>query len=1078
MNDLSAIAQKWQALWDKDRIFKAVAKKGKPKFYCLEMFPYPSGKLHMGHVRNYAIGDCLARYKRMTGFNVLYPMGYDAFGLPAENAAIKNNTHPKKWTEEMIGKMHEQQKTLGMSYDWEREVITCKPEYYRWNQSVFLKLLEKGIAYRKKAPINWCDNCGTVLANEQVEEGKCWRCKNKVTIKDLEQWFLRITAYADELLKDIGTLESWPERVRTMQQNWIGKSEGTLIDFTLKGTEEKITIFTTRPDTVYGVSCIIFAPEHPKVMDLVKGSKIEKEVKAFVSKVVIEEKFSRTAEDKEKEGLFIGKYALNPANGEEIPVYIANFVLTEYGTGAIMAVPAHDERDYEFAKKYKLPIKKVISPKLKKTVMILHGTEGNSKKNWYAWLKAELEKCGYKVIVPDLPDSDYPELDKWLKELEKYRDSIDENIILIGHSLGCPTALQYLQKLNTRINRLILVAPTHKDLDWDWFKKEFDNDNTKNIQKVSQQPTDWKKIMSLVNDVTYYFSEDDPYIPLKVKEYYSRDLNGEFIVHKNKGHYNLTGLKSEKFPELLNNILALKKAYIDDGVLINSGEFDGLANTEAKHKITAHLEKRKLGKRSVNYKLRDWLISRQRYWGTPIPIIYCGKCGIVPVPEKELPVILPEDAKFSGKGNPLASSHSFINVSCPKCKGRARRETDTMDTFIDSSWYFFRYCDPKNEKKPFGSEADYWMPVDQYIGGIEHAILHLLYARFWTKALSDLGFTKIREPFSALLCQGMVIKDGRKMSKSFGNVVDPKEIIDKYGPDTARLFMLFTAMPEKELEWSDHGVEGCYRFIKRVLRLVEERPEKEHAKMESKDRHLVSIQHRTIKRVTECIENFQYNLAIGALMELVNFLYKYREGGINADAHDDAIHALALLLCPFAPHVSEEMWEKLGNKRYSSLQSWPESNPDRIDAKAEAAEELADSLSGDITVIIQLAKIQKPKKITVIIAESWLYSLFIKIKDELEQSRNVGEVIKKILANSDKKRAQDIVKIVQRVMKDTSRLPKTVLDQKTELEAVQYQKNILLNEFGCEEVIIVAADSSALPKAKSAMPGKPAIVVE
>ncbi|MCX8147521.1 MAG: leucine--tRNA ligase, partial [Candidatus Woesearchaeota archaeon] len=724
MADLNKIAEKWQKRWEDAKIFKVKEDPKKKKFYCLEMFPYPSGKLHMGHVRNYAIGDCLARYKRMNGFNVLYPMGYDALGLPAENAAIKHGIHPRDWTMNSIQLMKNQQKILGLSYDWDREIATCLPEYYKWNQWMFLQFYKKGLAYRKKAPINWCPDCGTVLANEQVIDGKCWRCNSAVEIKDLEQWFLKITHYAEELLNEIDNLKGWPERVKIMQRNWIGKSKGLLVNFKLKGTNEDMPIFTTRPDTLYGVTFMVFAPEHPKVMELVKGTEYEEKVKKFVRRVVIEERFTRTAEDKEKEGMFIGKYAINPLTGEEIPIYIANFVLLEYGTGAIMAVPAHDQRDFEFAKKYGIKIKVVINP-------------------------------------PDF------------------------------------------------------------------------------------------------------------------------DLNAE----------------------------RMSRAYIDEGTLINSGEFNGMNNIDAIENISKYVEKKGFGKITTQYKLRDWLISRQRYWGTPIPIIYCNKCGIVPVPEKDLPVELPQHAIFSGRGNPLETNPDFVNVKCPKCGGKARRETDTMDTFVDSSWYFFRYCDPKNDKKPFGDAYKYWMPVDQYIGGIEHAILHLLYARFWAKAMRDIGLADISEPFTNLLCQGMVIKDGKKMSKSFGNVVEPNEIIAKYGPDTARMFMLFTALPEKELEWSDQGVNGMFRFLNRLMALVEENINAKDAELTNRDRNLIAKQHRTIKLVTEHIEKFEFSLAIGKIMEFVNAIYRYKDGEINKKVYDEAIKTMALLIAPFAPHIAEEIWE-------------------------------------------------------------------------------------------------------------------------------------------------------------------------
>ncbi|MCD6557407.1 MAG: leucine--tRNA ligase [Candidatus Aenigmarchaeota archaeon] len=774
--NIESIEKKWQKRWEEAGIFNVTERNDKKKYYVLEMFPYPSGRLHMGHLRNYSIGDAFARFMIMRGFNVIHPMGYDAFGLPAENAAIKGKSHPAAWTKQTITEMIKQQKMLGLSYDWRRMIKTCSPEYYKWNQWLFLKFLERGLAYKKKSPVNWCPGCKTVLANEQVENGRCWRCKSTVEVKNIDQWFFKITAYADELLSDLDKLD-WPERVKTMQRNWIGKSEGTLVNFRLKGSDDIIPVFTTRPDTLFGVTFIVFAPEHPKVMELVAGTKYEEKVKNFVKKVVIEDRFTRTAEDKEKEGMFIGKYAVNPLNGEEIPIYIANFVLLEYGTGAIMAVPAHDQRDFEFAKKYNIPIKVVITPK-----------------------------------------------DKELRPEE------------------------------------------------------------------------------------------------------------------------------------------LKEAYVGEGVLVNSGEFDGMSNIAAMEKINDFIEKNGYGKRTVQYKIRDWLISRQRYWGTPIPVVYCDKCGIVPVPEKDLPVELPTDVKFDGKGNPLETSETFVRTNCPKCGGPARRETDTMDTFVDSSWYFFRYCDPTNDKAPFDkNKVKYWCPVDQYIGGIEHAILHLLYARFFTKVMRDIGLVDIDEPFSRLLCQGMITKDGAKMSKSLGNIVEPKEIIKKYGADTARLFMLFTALPEKEFEWSDRGVESCFRFIKRVWKLVTEDALLSE-KITNKDKYILTKLQRTIEDVTKKIAKFQFNLAVGSLMGFVNEVCKYKELPVNKDVYNEVIEKVLILLTPFTPHICEELWEHLGKKPFISLEKWPEPDESKIDEELERMEEAVSKTVEDIREIIKITK-KKPKKV-------------------------------------------------------------------------------------------------------------------
>ncbi|MBW2991967.1 leucine--tRNA ligase [Candidatus Woesearchaeota archaeon] len=643
MPDFKKIQEKWQKKWEESAIFKSKPDPKSQKYYVLEMFPYPSGYLHMGHVRNYSIGDAFARYKRMQGYNVLYPMGYDAFGLPAENAAIKEKADPKKWTDKNIEGIKTQQKQMGLSYDWDREIATCRSDYYKWNQWIFLKFLEKGLAYKKKSYVNWCPNCNTVLANEQVHDGKCWRCSSEVDHKNLDQWFFKITDYAEELLNDLKKLEHWPERVKIMQEHWIGRSEGVTLKFDVIDEKNKkvdeIETYTTRVDTVYGITYLVLAAEHPKVIEWTKNTKYEKEVKDFIEKVKKQSIIERTAEGKEKNGVFLGLYFTNPFTGDKCPLWVADYALYDYGTGAVMAVPTHDQRDFEFAKKYNLPLKLVINP----------------------------------------------------------------------HD-------------------------------------------------------------------------------------YDIDLN------------------------------KMTRAFVEDGVMVNSGEFNGMSNYDAMEAIAKLAEQKGWGKRTTNYKLKDWLISRQRYWGTPIPVIYCDKCGIVPVPEDQLPVTLPKDVKFTGAGNPLETSEEFKNTKCPKCKAKAKRETDTMDTFVDSSWYFLRYCSPESNEVFDKEEVKYWMPVDQYIGGIEHACMHLIYARFFTKALRDLKLLNFDEPFIRLLCQGMVIKDGAKMSKSIGNVVDPGEIINKYGSDTARLFILFTSLPEKELEWSDQGVAGSFRFINRVYSLVEEKP--------------------------------------------------------------------------------------------------------------------------------------------------------------------------------------------------------------------------------------------------------------
>ncbi len=773
------IEKKWQGIWQENKAFKVEEDNSKEKYYALEMFPYPSGKLHMGHVRNYSIGDVVARFKTMNGYNVLHPIGWDAFGLPAENAAIKHNIHPDKWTKENIAEMQRQLRELGISYDWDREVTTCQPDYYKWTQWLFLQFYKNGLAYKKKSPVNWCPSCETVLANEQVVNDRCERCDTLVTKKNLDQWYFKITDYAEKLLQDLEKLNGWPEKVKIMQKNWIGKSYGAQVQFKIENSDKSLEVFTTRPDTIYGVTFMVLAPEHPLVNELVSGTEYESEVDAFVNKLARLSEIERTASNVEKEGLFIGKYAINPINNKKIPIYIANYVLMDYGTGAVMAVPAHDERDFEFAKKYNLDIIPVIKPK-------------------------------------------------------------NEDI----------------------------------------------------------------------------------------------------------------------------NLDSLESAFIEPGIMINSGDFNGLSNSECIEKIIDFMEDNDLGKRTINYRLRDWLISRQRYWGTPIPIVYCDKCGTQPVQEEDLPVLLPTDVVFSGKGeSPLNTSESFKNATCPKCGGNAKRETDTMDTFVDSSWYFLRYTDANNDEKVFDKEnAKYWMKVDQYIGGVEHAILHLLYARFFTKVLYDLGLSPVEEPFENLLTQGMVLKDGAKMSKSKGNVVSPEEIVSKYGADTARLFILFAAPPERDLEWSDTGVEGSFRFLNRVWRLVHEIKDKAFNEQElviktKEDKELNFVINNTIKKVTEDIEErFNFNTAISAVMELVNEVYKYKEieeGKINSPLLKLAVDTILVLLSPFAPHITEELWHYLGYKESIHEQSWPKYN-ERALVKEEI--EVVIQVNGKVREKIEVSK--------------------------------------------------------------------------------------------------------------------------
>ena len=744
------IERKWQKYWEDTGIFKVKEDPKKEKYYLLEMFPYPSGKLHMGHVRNYSIGDVISRFKTMNGYNVLHPMGYDSFGLPAENAAIKNHAEPASWTWNNIGEMTGQLKEMGISYDWDREIATCHPGYYKWMQWLFIQFFKHGLAYKKENPVNWCPSCQTVLANEQVVDGNCERCSTQVIKKELSQWYLKITEYADRLLENLDKLEGWPNKVKIMQRNWIGKSEGADVDFRIEDFDKELKIFTTRPDTLYGVTYMVLSPEHPFVKVLIKGKAQEKAALEYIEKCQRLSDLERTS-SLEKTGVFIGRYAINPLNNKRVPVYISDYVLMSYGTGAIMAVPAHDQRDFEFAKAFDLE------------------------------------------IIPVL-DCDNPEID-------------------------------------------------------------------------------------------------------------------------------------------VNN---LKEAYIGEGKMINSEAFTGMNNQEAIEKITDYVEKAGFGERAVNFKLRDWLISRQRYWGCPIPMVYCDKCGWVPEKEENLPIMLPTDVVFTGTGeSPLASSETFSKATCPSCGAPAKREIDTMDTFLDSSWYFLRFCDARNEEAPWSFEKQkYWMNVDQYIGGVEHAILHLLYSRFFQMAFYDWGLVSHEEPFQNLLTQGMVIKDGRKMSKSIGNVVSPEEIIHNYGADTARLFILFAAPPDRELDWSEAGVEGAYRFLNRVYRLVFEflgeiswkkTFEEEVNILSNQDKELYYRLNVAIKRCTEDIGGrFNFNTAISAIMELVNELYKYKEiDNRNEPLMARAIRDLILILSPFSPHICEEMWEALGNDKSLYKHPWP-----------------------------------------------------------------------------------------------------------------------------------------------------------
>lgn len=781
------IEAKWQKYWEENKTFKVEMDKDKPKSYVLEMFPYPSGNLHMGHVRNYSIGDVIARFRTMKGFNVLHPMGWDSFGMPAENAAIKHNIPPKKWTLENIANMTRQLKALGLSYDWDREVTTCKEDYYKWTQWFFELFYKRGLAVKKESAVNWCDNCNTVLANEQVIDGKCWRCDHEVVKKDLSQWFFKITDYADELLKDLDLLPGWPERVKTMQHNWIGRSEGLEFSFEIPALNDTVAVYTTRPDTAYGVTFMALAAEHPLIKKICENNPKADEINAFCERVRNQSEIERTSSESEKEGVFTGVYCINPFTGRKVEIWVTNYVLYDYGTGAVMGVPTGDQRDWMFADKY-------------------------------------------------------------------------------------------------GIEKIVTICPVGKEL--------------------------------------------------KLEE--------------------MTCAYEEK-----------------EGMLVNSGEFTGMEMHKAMSAIMDKAEAEGFGKRRVNYRLRDWLISRQRYWGAPIPIIYCPHCGEVLVPEDQLPVRLPEDVSFTaGAKSPLATSEEFLHCKCPKCGADATRETDTMDTFLCSSWYYLRYTDAHNDKKPFDKELNnYWGPVDQYIGGIEHAILHLLYSRFFVKVLRDAGLVDYDEPFSNLLTQGMVIKDGAKMSKSLGNVVSPEEILSKYGADTARLFILFAAPPERELEWSDQGVEGSFRFLNRIWRIVQafeavlaqKVTEYDHSNLNEADKDLRRVLHSSIKKVTNDIETrFNFNTAISTMMELVNALYAYKEAAKepNAGLIYEAISDLIKMMSPFVPHITEELWRGAIDANSSvHEQSWPECDEEALKVdNVEIVLQVNGKVRGRLTVPAEATK--------------------------------------------------------------------------------------------------------------------------
>jgi leucyl-tRNA synthetase/predicted alpha/beta hydrolase family esterase len=1176
MVNFNEIAAKWQERWEKSQIFKVTEDSNKKKYTVIEMYPYPSASfLHMGHVRNYTIGDVYARFKRMNGFNVLYPMGYDSFGLPAETAAKKEGIHPQKYTDESIKKIMEYQKALGNSYDWSKTLSSHEPEYYRWNQFFFLKLFEKGLAYRKKAPVNWCPKCESVLANEEAEGGKCWRCDGEVTKKDLEQWFFKITDYADRLLKDLDKID-WPEKIKTMQKNWIGRKEGYIQYYKVKDMDIMLSTFTTHHHTSFAEIFIAIAPEHPIISELVKGTKHEKDVKQFIEKVIKNKATGKFTPDSAKEGFFTGRYAKDFCSGRDLPIYVADFALMDFGTGIVKA-SCHDKRDFDFANTHGIKLVEVLFPN--------------------------------KII-----------------ETKKSKSSVEYNIIHPGIDENKMRDYAYDGPYNEKT-----IGNASLEL------------NEKNIKlKISVNDAEDKPLQetSVIRQIEHiYFYEKNYTNMIVLPEGLAAsmsDMESMGFVWSSKGYYELEKGK-EKVP----------LSYDGQGYMFDSEQFTGMSVPLAKKKMGEWMVKNKYAEKTITYSIRDWMISRQRYWGTPIPIIHCDKCaskkskflflhsysgnskegfwpwlkneaeirgfdvfvpdlpggrnpkfeeqadfilknfsfdkdsvvvthslggvlalkmletgkisidklvmvapplktefndnkprpgikefcdwkfdferikkhvrdviviidkedrivpieqprtiaaklgaktievvapashfdcersevifenvfnfdilnpGIVPVPQKELPVLLPEKVDFKVSGNPLASNKDFVNTKCPKCSGKAKRETDTMGGFVDSSWYFLRYCDNKNKTKAFDDKkVNYWMPVDQYIGGAEHAVMHLIYARFFVKALKDLGFVDFDEPFMKLFNQGIVYKDGAKMSKSKGNVVFQTDISNKYGIDTARLFLMFVSSPDKQMEWSDADIEGSYRIINKIVRLSDNISKSSKPIEESRI-------NRTIKIVTECIESFDYPRAVVSIIELIDSLPEMSKKNYEI---------LLKLISPFCPHTAEEMWEKIGNKPFISASGWPKSDASKIDDSVEAEADIIKNISADITNVLKLTKAEKPKKITLFVAEEWKYSFLNKLKETIDKTRNVGEIIKACI---DGKHRKEIAELVPKLLKNESKIPKVVVDFKKELKTLQENSSAIGKQFNCE-VEIVEASKSNEPKAKQAMPGKPAILI-
>ena len=1011
--------KKWQSEWDKANAF-VVANNAENNFYVLEMFPYPSGAgLHMGHALNYTIGDIQARYRRMTGCSVLYPMGYDALGLPAENAAIKAGQHPFDYTKNSIDNFITQQKALGLSYDWGRLVKTCVPEYYKWNQYFFLKFYENGLVYRKKSAVNWCNKCNTVLANEQVHNGKCWRHEDTdVEIKHLEQWFIKTTQYAEELLNMVDELD-WPSRIKSMQKNWIGKSYGTEIDF--KINNEVWPIFTTRPDTIFGVTFVVVSAQHSNLFSLVTPEQ-KSAVEEFLKK--LKSVSEKEMEEMDKEGVFTGSYAINPVTNEKVPVYAGNFVVADYGSGMVMAVPTHDQRDFEFAKKYNIPLKQVIAPAFitdtgvdairidKPTIKrkVVFGIVKHWKEDKYFGLN--WPKFNWKTFIIGGVEEGESFEDAIIREVKEETGYLDIKSV---KEVGFETYSKFFA--------------SHKDVNREGYQHAF--------------------LVELGSDKFVQPKEEE------VKNHF-----GEWM-----GRKEMTSFLSLKVQQYIWNIYTKgESAFTEEGLLINSGEFNGMKNTDAIEKITDYLIEKKLGKKTINFKLRDWLISRQRYWGTPIPFIYCEKCGLVPVPESDLPIKLPYDVKF-GDGNPLKTNSEFVNCSCPKCNSPAKRETDTMDTFFDSSWYYLRYTDNKNDKVPFDKElVKKWLPVNQYIGGAEHACMHLIYARFFTKALRDMGYLNFDEPFTKLFNQGMLHgADGNKMSKSLGNVINPLDVIKNHSADSLRFNLMSLSAPNSDSVWSDRGMESAHKFIQRFHSILSE------IKIGSSTKLIESKVNRTIKEVTLDIENFRYNTGIIKLRSLFDSIAQSEE------ISKENLSAVLKLFHPICPHITEELYHLRIEDKLISISSWPKFDESKIDDHLEKIEDIITSLRTDLLRVKELAKIDKIKKVRLFVAPKWKWDALEIVKVACKEKPDFGAAMKALMSNNEmKSHGAEIQNFLKTAI---NRLPEFMdLKEFDEVEVLNEARAEIEKEFGAVEII--KAEDSTEVKAKNAFPGKPALIIE